>query len=219
MDQELSSNRLKIESQVSELRGLTYSNDSLTAEVESLRQKDEYRRDLMTDLSTELSLTVSRENQLQVEVDQLKERSITDGVTTQSMGSREQSFSVDVEDLHKELEEAAVREAMLQCEIAEANGERDALELREQARAQETLRNCSRLFDEDGTVLSMDDPLDISSLPSPSDEAQADTSALVAAKKDEADAGTAQTADAEENADDGKTESAKKDTSAQCPIQ
>lgn len=198
MEQELSSNHLKLESQVSELRGLTYSNDSLVAELESLRQKDEYRRELMADLSSELSLTASRENQLKVEVEQLKERSIAEEITIQSLASRERSISFEIDDLHKELEEAAVREAMLECEIAEARGERDAM--REKTRAEQAQEKFSRLFDEHGTVL-LDEQMDISSLLPPSDELQADTRSI------------------KDINEQGNTKQDKKDGSTQCPIQ
>jgi hypothetical protein len=198
LEQELSSNRLKLETQVSELQGLTYSNDSLTAELQSLRQKDEFRRDLMTDLSTELSLTASRESKLQVEVEQLKERSIAEEITIESLGSRERSIPFEIDDLHKELEEAAVREALLECEIAEAKGERDAL--REKTRADQAQERFSRRFDEHGTIL-LDDHMDISSLLPPSDELQADTRSI------------------KEVSENGDKKMDKKDASAQCPIQ
>ncbi|KAL3913978.1 MAG: hypothetical protein SGARI_000371 [Bacillariaceae sp.] len=204
LEQELSSNRLKTESHVSELRGLTYSNDSLTAEVETLRHKDEYHRDLMADLSTELSFSTSRENKLQGEVEQLEDRSIGEEITIPSLESRDRDTSFDIDHFHKELEESAVREAMLQCEIADVKGETDAL--REKARAEQAVEEFSRIFDENGTVLSTDDQVDISSIMSPSDEVQIDTLQVII------DDGT-NTRDGEDAAVD------KKDTSSQCPIQ
>jgi hypothetical protein len=104
-------------------------------------------------MSTELSLTASRESKLQLEVQELKERSIEEDITTQSLESRERSISFEIDDLQRELEEAAVREAMLQCEIAEARGERDGLK---QQRTQEELLQI--------------ESVDIASLLPPSDE-------------------------------------------------
>ncbi|KAG7354478.1 chromosome segregation ATPase-like protein [Nitzschia inconspicua] len=126
LESEITHFAAKIESQCVEIRHLNQSRDELASELEALEGKDMYRRELLSDLSTELNLTASREYKLQLENHELKERSICEEVTIESFGSRERSVSDEMDYLQKELDDAAVREAMLQCEIAETSGERDA---------------------------------------------------------------------------------------------
>lgn len=113
-----------MEEQFDEIQRLRQSGSQLTAEIESLRKNDEYRRQLMSDLSAELSLSASRETKLLTENQELKEHSHAEEIITiESLVSRDGSISFDIDDvlLDKELlEEAAVREALLQCDIAEA---------------------------------------------------------------------------------------------------
>ena len=118
---------MQIETHIAEIKRLSHYNDHLSTEVETLREKDSYHRELMEDLSTELSLSASRESKvtqelerLQFENQHLAEQHISEEITIQSLESREKSISFEIDDLQKELEEAAVREALLQCEIAEA---------------------------------------------------------------------------------------------------
>jgi chromosome segregation ATPase len=128
---------MQIETHTAEIKRLSHYNDHLSTEIQTLREKDNYRRELLEDLSTELSLSASRESKvtqelewLQAEHQQLSEQHISGEITIQSLETREKSISFEIDDLQKELEESAVREALLQCEIAEARGERDALQER-----------------------------------------------------------------------------------------
>jgi len=125
---------LKIDTQAEEIQHLAHRNENLFAEVQAFREKEEYHRELLSDLSAELSLTASRESKanqdvekLQFENRQLQEQHSSEEITISSLEQREKSISFEIDDLQKELQEAAVREAQLLCEIAEAHGERDAL--------------------------------------------------------------------------------------------
>lgn len=190
-----------MEAQFIEIQQLRHSNHQLTAEIDSLRRNDEYRRELMSDLSTELSLSTSRETKLQMENQELKERSIAEEI---SFASRDRSISFEIDDiLEKELEEAAVREALLQCEIAEAHSEHDALKeqhdtISQQCRAEEVEEELSRHIHEHGTPLP-EEQRDITGPLLPSVE-------LLADRKKEGD-------------NESNQEAGNDNGSSQCPIQ
>jgi hypothetical protein len=71
LKQDDSLHRIKIEKQEDKIYHLNHAKKQLTAEIETLGQKHEYRRDLVADLSTELCLTVStRESILKQELNE-----------------------------------------------------------------------------------------------------------------------------------------------------
>jgi cell division protein FtsB len=126
--------RLKLATQREEIQQLSHSNERLSTEIKELRQKDLVRKELLSDLTTELSYSASREvkasenlERLQVQHQQSMEEGIANEITVPSLEHRDKSISFEIDDLQKELDEAAVREALLECEVAEARGERDAL--------------------------------------------------------------------------------------------
>lgn len=62
---------------------------------------------------------------LQEKQEMTRERSIVESFTLESLESRDRSVFFEMDGIKMELEEAAVREAMLQCEFAEENSEKD----------------------------------------------------------------------------------------------